>query len=150
MIELVVTMVITSMLAMIGSAGALNWRNSTEHRGSAQELVSSLRKFADRSVTEGRTYCVDVTPRRSYSLWQHACGGTGTLAERARQTQSSRVTLAPTATAPGPSTPCLAGDSCIYFFPRGTATPATIVVRSSTRDKIYTVVVEGLTARVYQ
>jgi len=150
LVELMVTMVIAGVLATIGSAGVFNWRNTSEHQGSAQEVVSQLRNAAERSVSEGRTYCVDLSPTRTYSLWRYSCGSLGTSVDGVRKTQSSRVTLESSVTLPSPTPACPGGDKCVYFYPRGTATPATILVKSSARSKVYTVHVEGLTARVYQ
>ena len=50
-----------------------------------------------------------------------------------------------------PATPplCPAPHACVYFYPRGTALPSTIVLTSSRRSKTFTIHVEGLTARVY-
>ena len=149
LLELVVTMLIGSVLAAIGAAGVLNWQRTSEQQGSSQELVSQLRKTAERSVSEGRTYCVDFSSTTTYVLWQYACGTSGTAVEGARTTQSSRVTLSETVTLPSPAPACPSGQSCVYFYPRGTATPATVLVRSSSRSKVYTIFVEGLTSRVY-
>lgn len=150
LVELLITMVIGSVLATIGGSSLFNWQKTAEHQGSAQEVVSQLRKAAERSVSEGRTYCVDFAPTRSFTFWRYACGGTGTNVEGLRKTQSSRVTLEPTVSLPSPAPACPTGDKCVYFYPRGTATPATILVKSSARSKVYTIHVEGLTARVYQ
>ena len=150
LIEMLLTLVIGSTLAAIGGAGVFHWQRTAEHQGTAQQVVSQLRKAAERSVSEGRTYCVDFTPTRSYSLWRYSCGATGTAVDGVRTTQSFRVTLAPTVTLPSPAPACPVGDKCVYFYPRGTATPATILVNSSARSKVYTVHVEGLTARVYK
>jgi prepilin-type N-terminal cleavage/methylation domain-containing protein len=149
LVELMVTMLIGSVLAAIGGAGVLNWQRQAEQQGSSLQLLSQLRKAAERAVSEGRTYCVDFTPSRSYTLWQHGCGAGGTVAEATRSTQSKRVTLAPTLKGPGAAPACASGDTCVYFYPRGTATAATILVRSSARGNVYTIHVEGLTARVY-
>ena len=44
---------------------------------------------------------------------------------------------------------CPGSSKCIYFFPRGTAVATTVDVNSSVRSRVYTVHVEGLTARVW-
>lgn len=148
MIELLVTMMIASVLASIASVGVLTWRNVAEQQGSAHELVSELRKTVQRSVSEGRTYCVAFTPTRSYAVMRSSCGSTVALVGGAQTTQSSRVSLMASVSGPSGLVGCPAGSTCVYFYPRGTATPARILVRSSARDKVYAVQVEGLTARV--
>jgi prepilin-type N-terminal cleavage/methylation domain-containing protein len=151
LVELLVTMLIGSVLLSIGGLTIINWQRTAQQQGSSQELTSQLRKAAEQSVSEGRTYCVDLAPTRNYTLWRYNCGGTGSVAvEATKRTQAPAVTLQSTVTAPIPAKPCPTGDSCVYFYPRGTATPATIQVRSSARSKVYTVHVEGLTSRVYQ
>ena len=148
-IELLAAMVIVSVLAAVGTTGVFRWRNAAEHRGSSAEIVSALRKAAERSISEGRTYCMAFTGLRSYALWRFTCG-TGTQVEGTLETQSSRVTLDGPTNALSALQPCLGDARCVYFFPRGIATAATILVRSSARDAVYTIHVEGLTARVYQ
>ena len=146
LIELMVTMVIASTLMSIGVFGFTNWRHTSQQQGTAQSLVSALRSTAVRSVSEGRTYCVDFASAttQSYTVYRVSCV-TGTVAGGGARTASSKVSLSPTVT----STPCTAGHKCIYFYPRGTASPATVDVTSSARSKVYRITVEGLTARVY-
>lgn len=142
-------MVIASTLVAIGALGISNWQRTAEQQGSAQQVVSQLRKAAERAVSEGRTYCVDFNGTRSYTLWRYSCSSSGTAVEGTRTTQSRRVSLTSAVTLPSPAPACPVGDQCAYFYPRGTATPATVQVASSARSKVYTVHVEGLTARVY-
>lgn len=140
----------TGILMAIAGYGTMNWQRSSEHKGSAQELVSFLRKASTLSISEGRTYCVDLTPTRSMQLWRYACSSsTGTSVTGVRTTQNKRVTLEATVALPIPAPACPVGHKCIYFNPRGTATPASVIVRSTARSSVYTVRVEGLTARVY-
>jgi len=150
MIELVVVMSIVSVLGAISSFGFTNWRNTSQHQGSAEELVSEFRNASVRAITEGRTFCVDVKAGgREYELWQYSCGGAGSSKQGAIQkVQGNDVSLAAVTTLAG-SPACPATSRCVYFYPRGTASPATVTVRSSKRSKTYTVEVEGLTSRVY-
>lgn len=157
LIELVVVMLIAGVIGTIGIFSFVNYRNMSQERGSTKELVSFLRAAAEQSVSEGRTYCVALsngtpaTSNRSYSLWQRACtaaaGGTQTIS---RTTQSTNVSFVATVTNPSPAPACSTGFTCLYFYPRGTALPASLVVSSRARSKTYTIRVEGLTARVYQ
>lgn len=146
-IELVVTMLVASIMMSIGLFTFTRWQNASQQRGSAQALVSALRNAAERSVSEGRTYCVDfpAASTRSFTVYRVTCG-TGTLANGGASTASTKVRFAPAVT----STPCPASHKCIYFYPRGTATAATVDVTSTARSQVYTIHVEGLTARVYK
>lgn len=156
LMEMMIVMVIGGVLLSMGTFSFLHYRETSEERGSTQELVSILRSASEQAVSEGRTYCVSLdsasptTTNRTYTLWQRACttagGGTQMLT---RKTQSTQVSFAPSVTAVSPAPACAANKACVYFYPRGTAIPATIIVSSSARSKTYTVRVEGLTARVY-
>ena len=146
LIELLVTMIVASVMMSIGIFSFTRWQNVSQQKGSAEAVVSALRNAAERSVSEGRTYCVDFSSAstRTYVVHRVTCG-TGTVAGGGSKTLSAKVLLATTVT----STPCPTGDKCIYFYPRGTASAATVVVSSTARSQLYTVHVEGLTARVY-
>ena len=146
LIELVVVMSIAGVLLSMGIFGFTSWRQTAQQQGSASELTSTLRTASVRAVSEGRAYCVNISGGTTYTLWRYTCG-TGTAVAGPFKVQSTKVSLAATVTPP--STVCPAASSCLYFYPRGTAIPATVTVRSTARSKIYTVNVEGLTARVY-
>ncbi|MDQ6648994.1 MAG: GspH/FimT family pseudopilin [Actinomycetota bacterium] len=155
LVELMVTMVIGGVLAAISIFGFNNYRYTSEHQGSAQELVSSLRAASELAISEGRTYCVDtenaVAPavNRAYSTWRYACGAGGAQVGGTRKTQSAQVSMTSVVANPATPPPCPANHGCLYFYPRGTALPATVVMASTQRSTRYTIHVEGLTARVY-
>ena len=146
LIELMVTMAIATTLMSLGIFSFTRWQDVSQQKGSAEAVVSALRNTAERSVSEGRTYCVDfgAASTQTYAVYRVACG-TGTVAGGGSTTLSTKVLLATSVT----STPCPASHKCIYFYPRGTASAATVVVSSTARSQLYTVHVEGLTARVY-
>jgi type II secretory pathway pseudopilin PulG len=147
LIELLVVMSIAGTLLAIGIFGFINWRATAQQQGSASQLVSTLRGASERSISEGRTYCVDVTTGKSYALWRYTCG-TGTKVEGPYSVQSNKISLATTNILPAAAT-CPASHQCLYFYPRGTAIASTVTVTSTARSKVYTVHVEGLTARVW-
>lgn len=151
LVELSVTMAIAGILASIATFGFTSYQNLAEQRGTAQQLTSELRKASVRATSEGRTYCVSVDDAgTSYSLWRYACDTTaGTRVTGPFDTQSSDVTIVPTVTTPTPAPTCTTGGACLYFYPRGTALPASLVVQSTARSNLYTIRVEGLTSRVY-
>ena len=146
LIELMVTMAIAATVMSIGIFTFTRWQNVSFQKGSAESVVSALRNAAERSVSEGRTYCVDFSAAstQTYVVYRVTCG-TGTVAGGGSKTLSSKVLLAASVT----STPCPASHKCIYFYPRGTASATTVVISSTARSQLYTVYVEGLTARVY-
>lgn len=158
MIELVVVMSIAGTLTSIGAFGFASWRDTAQQQGTADEVVGALRNASTRAIAEGRTYCVAIAADgRSYTPWRYSCGGaTGSATGSAKKVQGPAVSLTTTVpfpssvALPSPTPTCPAGSKCLYFYPRGTAIPAQVVVSSSARSKTYTVRVEGLTARVYR
>lgn len=157
LVELMVTMTVAAVMLAIGIFGFANWQKAAQQRGSARELVSVLRNASERAISEGRTYCVDINAAgTAMETWRYTCGPNpasppapaSQLLQKAR-TQGTKVTLVATVTNPSPAPTCPTSHNCVYFYPRGTATPTTVVVASSARNKTYTVTVEGLTARVY-
>lgn len=152
LIELMLVMVISGVLASIGVFGFASWQATAEQQGTADSVLSQLRNASTRAVSEGRTYCVEIgSGGTTYSLYQYSCS-TAAPASRVlgpKATQSSDVTISATATHPSPAPACPSGSTCVYFRPRGTATPAQMTVQSTERAKTYTITVEGLTARVF-
>jgi prepilin-type N-terminal cleavage/methylation domain-containing protein len=150
LVELMVVMLIAGVLMTIGVFSFVNYQKMAQQRGTARETVGLLRNASERAISEGRTYCIDIAADRlSTTTWRRECGPAGTAIGGTTRTQSTKVTLDATVSSPSPAPACPASHQCLYFYPRGTATPATVVVRSSARSKTYTVTVEGLTARVY-
>jgi prepilin-type N-terminal cleavage/methylation domain-containing protein len=151
LVELLVTMIIAGVLTAIGMFTFANYLKVSQQRGSAREVVSLFRTASERAISEGRTYCVDIAADgRSTTMYRYACDGAATSVASGRtKTQSPKVTLSATVSYPAPTPACPSGDKCVYFYPRGTATPTTVTVLSSVRSRVYTVTVEGLTARVY-
>jgi prepilin-type N-terminal cleavage/methylation domain-containing protein len=153
MIELLVVMIVAGVLMGIGIFGFTNWQRTAQPQGSASQLVSTLRSSSERAISEGRTYCVDISAGASYTQWVYQCGLTGTPPPGTRQiagpyTVASKVTFTTTNTLPA-GADCPASHKCVYFYPRGTAVATTVDVRSAARSRVYTVHVEGLTARVW-
>jgi prepilin-type N-terminal cleavage/methylation domain-containing protein len=151
MIELLVVMVIASVLMSIGIFGFTSWQQTAQQQGSASQLVSTLRSASERAISEGRTYCVDISAGTSYTQWVYRCDTTGTPAGMkiaGPYAVASKVSFTTTNTLPLGAN-CPVGHNCVYFYPRGTAVATTIAVQSSARSRVYTVHVEGLTARVW-
>lgn len=145
LIELTVGMVMFGILAVLGTSGWLSYQRNVEHRGSAQELVSALRKAQQSSLAEAVTYCVRFDPaQRSYQVYKFVCGSTGTPVGPAQTTQSARVGLVTPAFVQLDGT----ATATLSFFPRGSATKGSLVVDRVDSDRTYTISVEGLTGRV--
>lgn len=148
LLELIVVMSIAGILVSIGIWGFTSHQRTAEHQGTQRQLVSQLRSVAELAVSEGRTYCVAVEGTgRSYSVFRSSCS-TGSAVRGPLRTGGAAVTIAATVTSLAPVPACAPGATCLYFYPRGTASPAQLTVRSAVRTPVYTVRVEGLTGRV--
>ena len=143
MIELLVGMVIMGALAAMSTSGWTRYQRTVEHRGSAQELVSTLRNAQQRALAEATSYCVtfDVT-RRSYELFRSACGAAGN--GETDRTQSPRIELV------SPDFQQTDGSTAprVTFTARGSASKGTVLVTRENSSKQYVITVEGLTGRV--
>lgn len=145
LIEVLVVMVILGILGVLGTSGWARYQRTVEHRGSAQELVSTLRNTQQASLAEAVTYCVAFgADARSYEVFKFSCGPTGISSGRASETQSARVSVA------SPAFTQLDGTttSTVSFFPRGSATKGSVRLARVGSSKTYTISVEGLTGRV--
>jgi prepilin-type N-terminal cleavage/methylation domain-containing protein len=145
LIELLVAMVIVTTLSTMAVGGWLRYQHANEQRGTAQEIVSSLRNAQQRALAEAVTYCMSFdAANRSYRLYKYSCGAGGTAVGSAHKTSSVRVTLATPSFQQADGT--LA--STVSFLPRGSATKGSVVIGRQDGSKKYTVTVEGLTGRV--
>lgn len=155
LIEMLVAMAIFSIVAVTAVWGLRAYQHSQEASGTAHDVVSALRNVAERSQSEGRTYCVAFASGGvTWDVWRYSCDPsyvTPTSPTPVRvlgnqRTQGSAVVSIGTAFAN--VGPCPAGPlACVYFYPRGTASQGALKVTQGSR--VYTVNVEGLTGRVY-
>ncbi|HET6911179.1 MAG TPA: GspH/FimT family pseudopilin [Mycobacteriales bacterium] len=163
LIELMVVFVITGVVAAMALWGMRGYQRAQELSGSAHDLVSSLRSAGERAQSEGRTYCVNVTGGGTvWSVWRYSCqpgftsspGGTAAQVLGNQHVVGNSVTVAVKSGEPFPSSGANAGNcpaaslACIYFYPRGTASTGSLLVRQAGQSKTFEVHVEGLTGRV--
>ena len=163
LIELMVTMVILGILGSIAVWGLRAYQHAQEMSGTAHGLVSSLRTAAERAQSEGRTYCVNIDATgKTWSVWRYSCqsgftsspGGTATEVLSGQHVEGSSVWLSVKSGDAFPSAGADAGScpgtalSCIYFYPRGTASTGSLLVHRTGRTNTFEVHVEGLTGRV--
>jgi type II secretion system protein H len=139
--------VITTVLLGIATALIVaHWRSFGEaqaQRHMAQELVSTLRNAQVCSVAELATYRVDITSTQIKTYRLTPATGTAVL-KQTLKTTSKNVSLGSIAFE---DTSGATGAS-VFFYPKGSASSGSVVVRRAGSAKTYTVTVEGLTARV--
>jgi prepilin-type N-terminal cleavage/methylation domain-containing protein len=148
---LVELLIVTVLMGMIGGAGLTafaGYARNADLDGSANDVVSALRSAAQRSVTEGRTFCVafDATAN-TYTVYRSSCASTSTIVTPAKQTRGPAILSSPSFTPANSTTDVCSADGCAYFYPRGTGSPGQVVVRRNGGRSI-TVTIEGLTSRV--
>ncbi len=142
MIELMFTMVLFGLLVAIGAGPWSHYRAKQEHRGATRELVAFLRRAQVRAVAEETTYRVDIAADgRSATTFRF--NGTSFDSGMTIETPTKRVTYAtPVFTSPSGS------GASIFFFARGSASKGSLNVVREGSDEVFTIQVEGLTARV--
>lgn len=156
LIELIVTIVLGSILMATAAWTFVGYQRAHEERSTTTRLVSTLRNAAERSLSEGRTYCVYInTSTRTFDTYRQDCTDSSKRVTRAKA-DSSRVGLtsvsfpAPATAIANQATTCSTAGACVYFYPRGNAMAGSARVTRTGSSKVYTVTVEGLTSRVSQ
>lgn len=146
LIELMVVVVLVSVAGGLGVTALSGYSKAQDFQGSADLLVSDMRKAGQRALAEGRTYCLHVQDAAdTWSLYRGACGIGGTLVEGPTRALGD-VALGNLSIATASGETCPQTLACVYFKPRGTATQSAVdVIRDGST---ITVTVEGLTARV--
>lgn len=152
LIEALSVMAIAGILMAISVWGIHSYLVASREKGTATQIQSALRNTADRSLAEGRTYCVLFTST-TWSVYVHDCSVTTNLTGGVQKVGGSDQTL--TAAFPVPSsmdptevTNCPSSGRCAYFYPRGNAIAGTVTISRRGSGKQYVVTVIGLTGRV--
>jgi prepilin-type N-terminal cleavage/methylation domain-containing protein len=146
LVEVMVGLVLFGLLSTISVGAFRKYDQANAHEGSAQALASQLRNTQLRATSEGRSYCVRIgADNRSWTVWRTACG-TGTQVSSGR-TRSAQVTL-PAAGRSFTDRAGVTSTTDISFYRSGMASAGQMTVARTSGTKVYTIKVEGLTARV--
>lgn len=151
MIELVVTIALASILMTIGILAMKSYLAANRQASTAQTIRSLLRSTGERSISEGRTYCVYFTAS-TWTVYRSDCTVAANKAAGPETVFDPSITLtaiafpAPAAPLPGQVSACPTAGRCAYFYPRGNALAGSLSVNRT--GKAYSVNVEGLTGRV--
>lgn len=142
LVELLAVMLLFGIIVAIGVGPWKNYQRRQDHLGTTREVVALLRNAQVSSVSENRTYRVDfAADGRSADVF--ALDGAAYVRVRTYRTSHPSVTLSGAAFADAAGT----GRSA-YFYPRGAASRGSVRVLLSGKSEVYTIQVEGLTARV--
>ncbi|MDP9239995.1 MAG: prepilin-type N-terminal cleavage/methylation domain-containing protein [Actinomycetota bacterium] len=154
LIEVLTSIVIAGILLATVSMSFARYLRSTQQSNTATEIRAELRNAAERSLSEGRTYCVYFnTAARTYATYRSDCTVSANRVTLARPGSTLVTVSAVNFTPPSPAVPnqassCPTLNACAYFYPRGNGVPGSVTITRSGSSKIYTVSVEGLTSRV--
>ena len=145
LIEVLVTTVLMLLVGAVAMTSLVGYARVQDHQSTGDTVVSVLRTSAQRALAEGRTYCVSFdTAAETWQVRRTSCSATGPLVSSGRA--RTGVDLAAAAFTAAPTQPCPTSSACVYFTPRGTASPGSLnVVRETS---VITVTVEGLSSRV--
>jgi prepilin-type N-terminal cleavage/methylation domain-containing protein len=152
LIESIFTMAIAAILMAIAIWGMRSYLNASQEQNTATQIQSTLRNADDRSLAEGRTYCVLFTST-SWTTYVHDCTVSTNKVGATQKVGDSSDSLAasfpvPVGMDPSETTNCPVANQCAYFYPRGNALAGTLTVTRSGSSKTYTITVVGLTGRV--
>jgi prepilin-type N-terminal cleavage/methylation domain-containing protein len=144
MIELLITMVLFGLIIAIGVAPYRNYQLAQGHLNSMRKLVGVMRNLQVKSVAENATYRITfAADGRSWTTARLVGTSTWNTVETGRPTETQVVVRNAAFLQSDGSTTAVA-----VFYPRGSATKGSLEVGRTDRAKVYTVTLEGLTARV--
>jgi prepilin-type N-terminal cleavage/methylation domain-containing protein len=145
LIEMLVTLVLFGILAAVAVGPYRTYHQVQQQKGSTRDLVEGLRGLQVRAVAEETTYrAVFATDGKSVAMARlNPSTGTYVSVGSLSPSTASISYGSPTFYQSDGST-----SSTVYFYARGAATKGTVLVSRSGTSKVYTVSVEGLTARV--
>ena len=150
LIEVLVVMVVMGVLMAIAIPSWSHYQNKQNYLGSAQLVVSEMRRTQLQAVAQETTYRVDfATGGRTMSIYR--CDITP-------PSTTCAFTLTKTVTLPGQAATFASptftkndgtSSTSAWFYARGTASDGTVTLtRTNTGGKTYVVNIEGLTGRV--
>lgn len=152
LIEAAVVIAIAGILMAVTVWGMRSYLTASREQSTATQIQSTLRNVADKSLAEGRTYCVLFTTT-TWTTYVHDCTVSGDKVGAPHKVTDSSQSL--TVSFPVPvgmdaseNTACPTAGECAYFYPRGNALAGTVVVSRTGSSKQYTITVVGLTGRV--
>lgn len=151
LLEVVVTLALAGILMAIATWGMRSYLVANRHTNTANDIRSALRQAGERSLSEGRTYCVYFTST-NWAIYRSDCSVAANKVEGPNSVDDASITLTnvtftpPVAPVPNQNTGCTVVGKCAYFYPRGTALAGQLQVTRG--SKSYTIKVEGLTGRV--
>jgi prepilin-type N-terminal cleavage/methylation domain-containing protein len=141
LLEVITTCLLLGILLGLGVGPWQSYRHARAHIEARTELVAAMRNAQISSVAENVTYRIDITPAKAVT---YRVASSGAQQTRQFEIEDATVTFGGAAFEDSSS----AVGTTAYFYPRGSASKGSVEVRRTGRAKVYTVSLEGLTARV--
>jgi type II secretory pathway pseudopilin PulG len=142
LLEAISVCLLLSILVGMAVGPWQSYRHARAHREARDEIVATLRNAQIASVSENVTHRVDITATTATS-YRVPVSGTAVVKRRYAIDDAKIAFDNAQFTAPSGGL-----SSSVYFYPRGSAGKGEVDVVRDGDTKIYTVSVEGLTARV--
>ena len=142
LLEVITTCLLLGILLAIGVGPWMSYRHARAHIEARTELVATLRNAQISSVAENITYRVDVTAKKAVTYRIAATGPAVKTRQYLIEDELVSYSGIGFEDASGAVT------ASAYFYPRGSASKGDVNVIRTGRAKVYTVSLEGLTARV--
>ena len=142
--ELATAMMLFGLLCALGVGPWRSYTQANAHRDAAREVVSVLRNAQVKASAEQTTYRVDfLGDGQTLKVWR--LNGSSWVPKQTVGVKDAHVRYdTPSFDSSGSSGPV------VYFHARGTASKGDVRVVRDGDSKVYTISVEGLTARVSQ
>lgn len=144
LVEMMFAMLLFGIIVAIGVAPYRNYRLAQAHVGTTRSIVAALRNAQITAVAENATYRVRFGPNGKTWRLERVNGSTFTQVGPTYRVSDDGLKMRDLSFRQSDGTV----DRHAYFYPRGSASKGSLVVERGGRDKVYTITVEGLTARV--
>ena len=144
LVELMFTMLLFGIIVAIGVAPYRNYRVNQAHVNTTRRIVAALRNAQISAVAENTTYRVRFGPNGKTWRLERLNGVTFTQVGPTFRVEDEKLKMRDHSFRQSSGTV----DRHAYFYPRGSASKGSLVLGRDDRDKVYTITVEGLTARV--
>lgn len=156
LVELAMAMVVFGIVSAIAVGGIRSLRDANAEQSAQREAISAMRNAQAQALSEAVTYCVDfgAAPSTSLNVYRVPGAGVGPLPLAFSCASGTRVDgpiRLPTQTRMtdivfnqrnGTDT------TFAFFYPRGAASPGSLVIRRTGSTKTYRLTVDALTGRV--
>ena len=140
LIELMIVIAIIGILSAVALFGWQGYRNNTNLRTAAGDVMSDIASCKQRSVSEGIDYCIQFTDGSpNYSINASSCSAPTQTQAKDLTNFGSGLTITNTTF----------NSDRVSFIPRGTSSNGTINLRNSKNPPSTATITVNITGRAY-